>query len=133
MLIICRKILTNFVPNRTGHFPIRFLSSTISKTEDEIIVENRTSHVRLIGINRPQKRNAINRETALKLRRAFEDFDNDPEYRVAVLHGFGGTFCAGYDLEELSNFDEISVENLITPAPMVCMLYDNVFDCDFVK
>ncbi|OTF74343.1 3-hydroxypropionyl-coenzyme A dehydratase-like protein [Euroglyphus maynei] len=115
-----RIIITNFVSKRTDHFSSRFLSSstTLNSENDTIIVENRTSNVRLIGINRPHKRNAINRETASKLRQAFEDFDNDPECRVAVLHGFGGTFCAGYDLEELANFDEMSIENLATPAPL---------------
>jgi enoyl-CoA hydratase len=43
------------------------------------------------------------------LREAFEAFEADEEAHVAVLHGFGGNFCAGYDLEELAGLDKDQV------------------------
>jgi enoyl-CoA hydratase len=49
-------------------------------------------------INRPQARNAVNPETADRLVEAFTRFDRDPEFKVAVLTGSQGTFCAGFDL-----------------------------------
>src|SRR3954469_18416980 len=51
-----------------------------------------------VTINRPEKRNAVNPDTALQLRAAFDAFEADPEAAVAVLTGAGGTFCAGFDL-----------------------------------
>jgi len=51
-----------------------------------------------VTINRPEKRNAVNPETALQLRAAFDAFEADPAAAVAVLTGAGGTFCAGFDL-----------------------------------
>jgi enoyl-CoA hydratase/carnithine racemase len=57
--------------------------------------------VQLVGLNRPGCRNAVNRETAEHLYQAFTQFDSDPSLHVAVLHGMGGSFCAGYDLKEL--------------------------------
>ncbi len=61
--------------------------------------------VRTIGLNRPQQRNAVDRQTARELHRAFRLFDDDDSSDVAVLYGEGGTFCAGYDLKELAAAD----------------------------
>jgi enoyl-CoA hydratase len=51
-----------------------------------------------INIERPNVRNAVDRSTAEALSAAFRAFDSDPNARVAVLYGEGGTFCAGADL-----------------------------------
>lgn len=48
-----------------------------------------------IGINRPNKRNCVNKATADLLFDAFNKFNEDDDYHVAVLHGIGGNFCAG--------------------------------------
>ena len=60
--------------------------------------------VTTIGINRPHKRNCVNKITANKLSEAVSQFENDNSALVGVLHGIGGNFCAGYDLEELSKY-----------------------------
>lgn len=51
-----------------------------------------------IAMNRPDKRNAVDRPMADALRRAFERFEADDSLRTAVLWGAGGCFCAGADL-----------------------------------
>lgn len=51
-----------------------------------------------VVINRPDKRNAVDPETALQLRAAFDAFEADETAAVAILTGAGGTFCAGFDL-----------------------------------
>lgn len=56
-----------------------------------------------IVINRPGKRNAVDRETAHALRQAFTDFEQDDTLKVAVLWGEGGNFCAGADLEAIGD------------------------------
>ncbi|MEU6137389.1 crotonase/enoyl-CoA hydratase family protein [Nocardioides sp. NPDC047086] len=61
--------------------------------------------VTTIGINRPDVRNAVDRATAEALVAAFEEFDADPDAAVAVLHGEGGTFCAGADLKAVAGGD----------------------------
>lgn len=50
----------------------------------------------LIGINRPEKRNSIDDETAALLRKAFEDFENDNEAYAAVLYGKGNSYLMIY-------------------------------------
>ena len=54
--------------------------------------------VRVITIDRPEKRNAVDRPTADALLAAFADFDADDALSVAVLTGSSGNFCAGADL-----------------------------------
>ena len=49
-------------------------------------------------IDRPQVRNAVDRDTAEALADAFRSFEADASLSVAVLTGAGGTFCAGADL-----------------------------------
>ncbi len=69
--------------------------------QDKILVERKDA-VTTIIINRPEVRNALDREAATALARAIADFEQDQSARVAVLYGTGGAFCAGADLKELS-------------------------------
>jgi enoyl-CoA hydratase len=54
--------------------------------------------VTVVTLDRPQVRNAVDGEHARALLEAFRSFDADADSSVAVLHGAGGTFCAGADL-----------------------------------
>lgn len=63
---------------------------------------NKYDKVMAIGINRPEKRNAVNESVAKSLKEAIKNFENDDNLEAAVIFGEGGNFCAGYDLEELS-------------------------------
>jgi enoyl-CoA hydratase len=54
--------------------------------------------VRVVSINRPSVRNAVDGSTAQLLFDAFVDFDHHDDLAVAVLTGSGGSFCSGADL-----------------------------------
>ncbi len=56
-----------------------------------------------IWLDRPERRNAVDGPMADELREAFESFAADPDQKVAVLAGAGGTFCAGFDLTAISD------------------------------
>jgi enoyl-CoA hydratase len=58
--------------------------------------------VTTVVLSRPERRNAVDRDTADALVAAFEAFERDDGARVAVLWGEGGTFCAGADLKAVS-------------------------------
>jgi len=58
--------------------------------------------VTTITIDRPEVRNAVDRETARQLADAFRSFDDDGSQSVAILTGAGGTFCAGADLKSIA-------------------------------
>ena len=59
--------------------------------------------VTIITLNRPQARNAVDRETAELLADAFRAFDADESQSAAVLTGAEGTFCAGADLKAVAS------------------------------
>jgi enoyl-CoA hydratase len=58
----------------------------------------RRGRVGMIGFNRPEKLNAINRRLIADFTVALEEFTADPEARVGILYGEGRAFCAGADL-----------------------------------
>ncbi|MCW2621575.1 MAG: Enoyl-CoA hydratase [Frankiales bacterium] len=58
--------------------------------------------VAVVTIDRPERRNAVERPTAAALADAIEAADADPAIAVLVLTGAGGVFCAGADLQALA-------------------------------
>lgn len=58
--------------------------------------------ISLVRINRPQVRNAVDRQTAEELVEVFRRFDAHPDLSVAILTGEGGNFCAGADLKAVA-------------------------------
>ncbi len=61
--------------------------------------------VRVVTIDRPEVRNAVDRPTAEALDTAMADGDADPDVHAIVLTGAGGTFCAGADLHAVGAGD----------------------------
>jgi enoyl-CoA hydratase len=59
--------------------------------------------VTTVVLDRPQARNAVDRDTAHALADAFRAFNADPDANVAVLTGEGATFCAGADLKAFAS------------------------------
>src|SRR5918993_1924828 len=59
--------------------------------------------VRVVTIERPSVRNAVDGPTAQSLYHTFVDFDRDGSVAVAVLTGAAGTFCAGADLGAIAD------------------------------
>lgn len=62
----------------------------------------RSGPVTTIILHRPERRNAVDRDTAAALASAFRFFEADPGAAAAVLWGDGGTFCAGADLQAVA-------------------------------
>jgi 2-(1,2-epoxy-1,2-dihydrophenyl)acetyl-CoA isomerase len=58
--------------------------------------------VKRIVINRPERRNAVDPETAELLLEAFVESSSD-DTRVIVLTGIGEAFCAGADLQSIAS------------------------------
>jgi enoyl-CoA hydratase/carnithine racemase len=67
---------------------------------DRITVE-RDGHVLLIGVNRPEKRNAFDLATIDGLAAAYQTLGDDNDLRVGVVFGHGEHFSAGLDLAEV--------------------------------
>src|SRR5262249_34851783 len=79
-------------------------SPYIPYKKDTIVIEH-DGRVRIISINRPERRNAVDSVCADQLRDAFLAFDLDEAASVAVLTGVGSSFCAGADLKAVAEGD----------------------------
>lgn len=81
-------------------------------------VSNGVAHV---SLNRPEKRNALNRELVAALRTTLDQAGADQSVRVIVLRGQGKDFCAGLDLKENAPTDDAMVH--LTSARSLADLY----------
>lgn len=70
---------------------------------DSLLIEDRAA-VRVLTMNRPEKRNALNNELTRALLDALQAADRDPSVRAIVLVGAGKAFCAGADTKEFGGF-----------------------------
>jgi crotonobetainyl-CoA hydratase len=62
----------------------------------------RSGHVAVIRLNRPQALNSVNAALSTAVGEALEKAAAEPEVRVVVVTGNGRAFCAGADLKELA-------------------------------
>jgi enoyl-CoA hydratase len=83
----------------------------------------KTASITTVILNRPEVRNAVDRQTAEALVEAFREFEADDTASVAVLYGEGGTFCAGADLKAIAagrgNRKALDGEGPMGPSRMV--------------
>jgi len=64
--------------------------------------------VATLTLNRPEKRNAWNRQMGLEIRTALKDADARDDVRVVIVTGAGKDFCVGADLEGAGKvFDQV--------------------------
>ena len=70
-------------------------------TDAEAITVERSGHVLLMGLNRPDQRNAFNLAMIDQLAAAYHQLDEDDEIRCGVLFGHGDHFTGGLDLAEV--------------------------------
>lgn len=70
--------------------------------QTETVAIDTVGSTRIVTINRPEARNAVDGPTAVALEEAFDDFDRDDDLSVAVLTGADGAFCAGADLKAVA-------------------------------
>ncbi len=61
--------------------------------------------VGVVRIARPDRRNAVDRPTAVALRTSLAELDARDDLAALVLSGTGGSFCAGADLHALEDPD----------------------------
>jgi enoyl-CoA hydratase/carnithine racemase len=78
----------------------RKIPGGLARMADELrcTIDNRIATVTL---NRPEKRNALNRAVIDGLTATFADLDKNDDVRAVVVRGAGKAFCSGMDLDEL--------------------------------
>jgi enoyl-CoA hydratase len=82
--------------------------------------------VRLLVIDRPEKRNAMSREMVRALRDRVSEAGGDRRVRALVITGEGPSFSAGIDLEEFARGSPDSAHALIEVLKDLCGLVRNL-------
>jgi enoyl-CoA hydratase/carnithine racemase len=67
-------------------------------SDDSALLCSDRNGVRTLTLNRPQRKNAINRDLWIALADALTAAANDREVRAVVITGAGGAFCSGADI-----------------------------------
>ncbi|HAX05936.1 MAG TPA: hypothetical protein DCX77_09690 [Acidimicrobiaceae bacterium] len=77
---------------------------------ESVLLEETQGNVRILRLNRPEKKNALSGELTRALVSAIDKANEDYNIRVIGITGVGDTFCAGADLSP-SNSHNSAVED----------------------
>src|SRR2546421_460676 len=58
-------------------------------------------HIATVTLDRPEVKNALNRELYARLEQAFRDAHRDVDVRCVIVTGAGSAFCSGDDVREI--------------------------------
>lgn len=79
--------------------------------------------IRILELNRPDKRNALNDELISALKDALREADGDESLRAIVIRGAGKDFCSGADLAALQKIATASYEENVKDARSLAELF----------
>ncbi len=78
------------------------------RRDSGLVVENR-GHVRVLTLDRPERRNALSTALQADLVEELLSCAEDGDVRAVVLAGYGPAFCSGFDLEEIREGDRAGI------------------------
>jgi enoyl-CoA hydratase len=76
----------------------------------DVLLVERAGGVLVMTLNRPEARNAINRELSLAVAGALDELDASDDLHAGIITGAGGTFSSGMDLRAYATGESIEVE-----------------------
>ncbi|MEO5860616.1 MAG: enoyl-CoA hydratase-related protein [Pyrinomonadaceae bacterium] len=88
----------------------------------ELLIEN-SGTVRIVTLNRPEKRNALNDGLVRELKSALSSSDEDDSLRAILIRGAGKDFCSGADLSALQKIAGASYEENLDDAKNLAELF----------
>ncbi len=90
------------------------------------ITKERINNVGVITLNRPDAYNSFDREMALSLQSALDDFEQSSDVKAIYLTGNGKAFSAGQDIKYLLDPDSVALERIVSEHynPIVQKIYD---------
>lgn len=83
----------------------------------------------IITLNRPEKRNALNSELVHLIKEKFSEAESDESVKSIILTGEGKAFCAGADLEYLSQLKNNSTVENETDSESLAEMYLKIYNC----
>ena len=85
------------------------MSDTPQDPFTELLVRDE-GHVRVLTLNRPERRNALSRQLSSTLIQALIEADEDEAVRVVIVTGSGErAFCSGADLKDIRAQDDAGI------------------------
>lgn len=87
------------------------------------IIVTTIDSIRILTLNRPEKRNALNDQIIADLKAALREADADESIKSIVLKGAGKDFCSGADLSALQKIAAASHEENLEDARSLGELY----------
>jgi methylglutaconyl-CoA hydratase len=88
-----------------------------------ILVET-TGSIRLLTLNRPDKRNALNDDLIVELKDALRAADADESVRAIIIRGAGKDFCSGADLSSIQKIAGATYEENVDDARQLAELFE---------
>jgi len=83
--------------------------------------------IRIVTLNRPQRRNAMTQDMRRELISAFEDIARS-DCRVLILTGAGDSFCSGLDLSELESMHANTKGDYRHDAEQMAQLFMTLYE-----
>ena len=81
-------------------------------SHDSAVLISSSESIRVISINRPERRNSLNLADRRELVEAIAQANSDRDCRGIVLTGEGKVFCAGGDISTMSGDEDVARERL---------------------
>jgi len=72
------------------------------------------AHVCIIKLNRPKVFNSFNKDMALTLQAILDDCEKNADVRAILLTGEGKAFCAGQDLQEITDPNGPALSDIVS-------------------
>lgn len=96
---------------------------------EPLVLRSDQGVVRVLTLNRPDRRNALNRALMGALGDEISKASHAPHIRSLVLTGAGSCFCAGMDLSRASQGYEADESEAINDANTIADLIDQLHSC----
>jgi methylglutaconyl-CoA hydratase len=113
----CAASHSSHLPARVGRYNL-IMPALLVRDEGQ---------VRILSLNRPEVRNALDRRMRRELATALEAAEADDSVRALVLTGSGTAFCAGMDLGELESLLELSREESLVDSRELGDLFMRIY------
>ncbi|MCS6967981.1 MAG: enoyl-CoA hydratase/isomerase family protein [Cytophagales bacterium] len=93
----------------------------------QMLLYHTEDRVAYITLNRPEKRNALNRQLVSQLKEAFTRAESDTKVKVIVLKAAGKVFSAGADLDYLQSLQTFSYQENLEDSTFLKDLYLQIY------
>ena len=89
-----------------------------------------TEGILQIRLNRPEVKNAFNRQMISELSAVFESLVNEKNVRVVLIAGEGDIFCSGADLNWMKETLNYSYQENLDDANRLSVLFSQINNCE---